>query len=214
MLGGEEQERGWVGGRERGQGSDQGSRYGFIIRPDMDSPAVTGTALDGREWGDELVWEKAELEGDCRGFVKVIRYQRRCVVLWRESAAYGRWKSRIALSVRSALRLVRRAESGEQSRPGSPAAAGLWLGRWGRAAPAGCPSPSPACPPMCRCACPAPHCAPAALTPGHTSHSGSNEGEKVNVFGEVQEQEDREGRGGGPDKGGKDKMKNMSNFTT
>lgn len=42
---------------------------------------------------------------------------------------------------------------------------------------------------MCRCACPAPHCAPAALTPGHTSHSGSDEGEKVNVFGEVQEQE-------------------------
>lgn len=46
---------------------------------------------------------------------------------------------------------------------------------------------------MCRCACPAPHSAPAALTPGHTSHSGSNEGEMVNVFGEVQEQEDRDG---------------------
>lgn len=51
------------------------------------------------------------------------------MVLWRESAAYERWKSRIALSVQSAPRLVRRAESGEQSRPGSPAAAGLWLGR-------------------------------------------------------------------------------------
>lgn len=38
-----------MGGRERGQGSGQGSRYGFIIHPDMDSPAVTGTALDGRE---------------------------------------------------------------------------------------------------------------------------------------------------------------------
>lgn len=72
---------------------------------------------------------KVGLEGDCRRFVKVIRYQRRCVVLWRESAAYGRWKSRIAQNAQSALRLVRRAESGEQSRPGSPAAAGLWLGR-------------------------------------------------------------------------------------
>lgn len=152
------------------------------------------------------------LEGDCRRFVKVIRYQRRCVVLWRESAAYGRWKSTIAPNVQSALRLVRRAESGEQSRPGSPAAAGLWLGRWGRAAPAGCPSPSPACPPMCRCACPAPHCAPAALTPGHTSHSGSNEGEGVNVFGEAREQEDREGRGGGWDTGGREQIKDITNL--
>lgn len=69
------------------------------------------------------------LGDDYRGFVKVIRYQRRCVVLWMESAAYGRWKSRIALNVQNARRLAKRAESGEQSRPGSPAAAGLWLGR-------------------------------------------------------------------------------------
>lgn len=43
------------------------------------------------------------------GFIGVIRCQRRCVVLWRGSAACGRWKSRIARSVRSALRLARRA---------------------------------------------------------------------------------------------------------
>lgn len=72
---------------------------------------------------------KGVLKGDYRRFVKVIRYQRRCVVLWRESAAYGRWKSRIARSVRNAQRLAKRVESGEQSRPGSPAAAGLWLAR-------------------------------------------------------------------------------------
>lgn len=48
---------------------------------------------------------------------------------WRVSAAGGLWKSRSAQSVRSALRLARRAGSGAQSRPGSPAAAGLWLGR-------------------------------------------------------------------------------------
>lgn len=94
----------------------------------MDSPAVTGTALDDR-MRRRVALRKVELEHGCRRFVNVIRYQRRCVVLWRESAAYGRWKSTIAQSVQSALRLVRRAESGEQSRPGSPAAAGLWLGR-------------------------------------------------------------------------------------
>lgn len=150
----------------------------------------------GMAWDDRLVGQRRGLKGDGRQFVSVIHCQRRCVVPWRVSAAYGRWKSRIAPTVQSALRLARRAESGEQSHPGSPAAAGLWLGRWGRAAPAGCPSPSPACPPMCRCACPALHCAPAVLTPGRTSHSGSNEGEKVKVFREVQEQEDRDGRGG------------------
>ncbi len=31
------------------------------------------------------------------------------------------------------------------------------------------------------------------------------------MFGEVQEQEDREGRGGGQDKGGRDKIKNIKN---
>ena len=69
---------------------------------------------------------------------------------------------------------------------------------------------------MCRCACPAPHFAPAALTPGRTSHSGSNEGKKVNVFGEMQEEEDREGRGGGQGRGRRDKMKNILKmcFTT
>lgn len=174
----------------------------------MDSPAVTGMVVYGTEWNDELVWERVRLEGDGRRFVKVIRYRRRCVVPLMVSAACGRWKSKSAQTAQSARRLVRRAESGEQSRPGSPAAAGLWLGRWGRAAPASCPSPSPACPPMCRCACPALHCAPAALTQGHTSHSGSNEGEKVNVFGEVQKQEDRKGTGGGG------RNKNKSWFTT
>lgn len=52
MLGGEEGERGWVGGRKGGRegenkGKDRvrGSRCGFIISPDMDSPAVTGGSL-------------------------------------------------------------------------------------------------------------------------------------------------------------------------
>lgn len=77
--------------------------------------------------------------------------------------------------------------------------------------PAGCPSLSPACPPMCRCAYPAPHCVPAAPTPGHTSHSGSNEGEKVNVFQDKKEQEDRDRR----DKGGRGKIETLrSCFTT
>lgn len=77
--------------------------------------------------------------------------------------------------------------------------------------PAGCPSLSPACPPMCRCAYPAPHCVPAAPTPGHTSHSGSNEGEKVNVFWDKKEQEDRDRR----DKGGRGKIETLrSCFTT
>jgi len=93
---------------------------------DMDSP-VDGFGYDKMRWRVGL--GKVGLGGDCSGSVKVIHYQRRCVVLWRESAACGRWKSRIAQSVQSALRLVRRAESGEQSRPGIPAAAGLWLGR-------------------------------------------------------------------------------------
>lgn len=82
---------------------------------------------DGMRWRVDL--RKVGLERGCRRFIKVIRYQRRCVVLWRESAACERWKSRISQSVQSALRLARRAESGEQSHPGSPAAAGLWLGR-------------------------------------------------------------------------------------
>lgn len=70
-----------------------------------------------------------ELKLGCRRLAKVIRYQRRCVVLWRENAAYEWRKSKIAPSVQSVLTLERLAENGEQSHPGSPAAAGLWLGR-------------------------------------------------------------------------------------
>lgn len=53
--------------------------------------------------------------------------------------------------------------------------------------PASCPPLSPACPLMCRCACPAPRCVPAVPTPGHTSHSGSNKEEKVKGFEEDSE---------------------------
>lgn len=51
----------WRNGLEEeseGQWSGDGSRYGFIVSPDMDSPAVTGMAVYGTEWNDELVWER------------------------------------------------------------------------------------------------------------------------------------------------------------
>lgn len=57
--------------------------------------------------------------------------------------------------------------------------------------PASCPPPSPACPPVSRSACPAPRCAPAAPTPGHTSHSGSDQGDRGNVFQGEQEEGER-----------------------
>lgn len=53
MLAGEEKDT-WEGEDE---GKDQvlGRRRGFVISPDVDSPAVTGTALDVTEQGDQLV---------------------------------------------------------------------------------------------------------------------------------------------------------------
>lgn len=54
-----------------------------------------------------------ELKLGRRSLAKVIRYQRRCVALWRENAAYEWRKSRIAPSVQSVLTLARRAENGE-----------------------------------------------------------------------------------------------------
>lgn len=117
---------GWVGQR-----SGQGSRYGFRYKSTngLASGYEDSFGRDGMRRQVGLREPGLERVGGDGGFIGVIRCQRRCVVLWRGSAACGRWKSRIARSVRSAPRLARRAESGERSRPGSPVAAGLWLGR-------------------------------------------------------------------------------------
>ena len=59
MLIAEEGKKGWVVMVEREIRVKDLVRcqdMGFFIRPDMDSPAVTGTVLDGTEWGDKLVW--------------------------------------------------------------------------------------------------------------------------------------------------------------
>lgn len=90
-----------------------------------------GTALDQTGCGEGGCLEKrcCLIRRTNTGFLKVIHCQKTCVVRWRESAAYGWWKSKICLSVQSAPTLARQAGSGERSHPGSPAAAGLWLGR-------------------------------------------------------------------------------------
>lgn len=111
--------REWVGERSgvgrgcRGQRSGQGSRYGFRYKSTngLASGYEDSFGRDGmrRQVGLREPGRERGGVGGGDGFIGVIRCQRRCVVLWRGSAACGRWKSRIARSVRSALRLARRA---------------------------------------------------------------------------------------------------------